>query len=673
MTSISKLMLTGLLAIAVVSPSMAQEQTAAKQTGESKKKTQGRVFSKVPLVRMWFSMDETAAMNYMSDLMGEYEVESSFVSGQLKAGRRIASAPPELQGMMVFMAKGLIPAAVQMQFQTVNDRADFKDKIFKVKTQLGAAAEMSGSGDHYQLDLDFSKGIPVFGANEEGDDETEPKMINFPGMDQVQNNPAALASMQQTIHFRLIDNVMWQGNMPEIMDFNFPTYDQLQPKQSARKYDVYGEFNIEEIPAYIKTMLFTAVNVTAKSKMQQRDDEDPINYAARRSNGDMWLELLRTIVYDVDKGRFSIQLAEEDKPIRVRLDLEARTESNFAKVGRNIGKVGTRFAAIRNRKAPLTLATNWGMPEQTRTLMSSTLALAQRDWQLQLAGNEKTLAAANRMGQLLTETIDAGRTDVAFQLTGDVLTGFSVVGGIRLEQADEFREALDQFVSNTAELDRVEHSEDADGNKYVTIGTGEVPIPGTDGVDFESVVNFTTYDSCLWFSFGGPSAQALLEDTIAFSKTNRQGESRLSPSFQFAFDLSEWMEGEDEAEGFNQYPRQVLVTAERKMNEGLAAMQSVLSGGEPNWPAETPQRSSFLEKALERGGDEIDLRIDVSEKGIDLDLDIGLGVANMLMARMLDAQGKIMDAMMNNKSGKFNIPNNGQGPPAEAAKVQELK
>ncbi|MFK7818618.1 MAG: hypothetical protein AB8G99_07860 [Planctomycetaceae bacterium] len=656
-----------LLAFGLLGPMQSFGQaTVTKPTTDTKKKPPARVFSKVPLVRMWFSMDETGVMNYMTDLMEEYEVESSFVSGQLRAGRRIASEPPELQGMMVFMAKGLIPAAVQMQFRTVKDRAEFKDAIFKVKTQLGAAAELSGSGDHYQLDLDFSKGIPVFGAGEEGDDETEPKMINFPGMDQIQNNPAALASMKQTMHFRLVENVMWQGNMPEIMDFKFPTYEQLQPRNSARKYDLYGEFNIEEIPAYIKTMLFSAVNVTAKSKMQQRDEEDPVDYAARRANGDMWLELLRTIVYDVDKGRFSVQLAKDDKPIQVRLDLEARTESNFAKVGRTIGNVGTRFAAIRNRKAPLTLATNWGMPGQVRSVLTSTLALAQRGWQSELAGNEKVLSAANRMGQLLTETIDAGRTDVTFQLTGDVLTGFAVVGGVRLEQADEFREALDQFVSNTSELKLVEHSTDSDGNKYVTIGTGEVPIPGTDGVEFESVLNFTTYDSCLWFSYGGPSAQALLEDTIAFAKTSRQSESRLSPSFQFVFDLSEWMKGEDEAEGFNQYPRQVLVTAERKMNEGLLAMQSVLSGGEPKWPEETPARSSFLEKALERGGDEIDLRIDVNEKGVDLDLDIGLGVANMLMARMLDAQGKIMDSMMNNKSGKFNIPNNRRGgPPAD--------
>ena len=122
------------------------------------------------------------------------------------------------------------------------------------------------------------------------------------------------------------------------------------------------------------------------------------------------------------------------------------------------------------------------------------------------------------------------------------------------------------------------------------------------------------------------------------------------------------MKGDEDVEGFNQYPRQAMTTLERKIDEGLGAMQGILSGGEPG---EVRDRGSFIEKALKRGGDEIDMRFNVTKSGIDLDLNIGLGVANMLMARMLDAQGQIMDAMMSNKSGTFNIPGaagSGKGP-----------
>lgn len=660
MRSFPRTCLAVTLAIVIAAPLAAQTNPDVKQTRKPAEKKKGaapvRVFSKTPLLRMWFSVDELGAANYMTDLMKEYEVDSSFLSGQLQMGKRMANAKPELQGMMVFMAKGLIPAAVSMQFRTVADEAEFKSMIFAVKTQMGRAAELSGSGDHYVLDLDFSQGIPVFGSDEK-DENGDPKMIAFPGMDQVKDNPAAMASLKQTMHFRLIDNVMWQGDMPEIMEFDFPTYEQLQPKERNRKYDAFGEFNIEEVPGYIKSVLFNAVNMTAKSKMQQRDEEDQLNYEARRANGDMWLELLRTVVYDVNKGRFSMQVADEDNPIRIRLDLEARSESNLAKVGKTIGSVGTRFGPIRNRTAPLTLATTWGMPEMARTMFASALALAQREWESEFANNEKMLTAANRMGEILNETLNASRADMVFQLTGDVLTGFAVVGGIRLESADDFREALGQFLSGTPDLDRVEHSEDADGRKYVSVGTGEVPIPGTDGSKFESALNFTTFDSCLWFSYGGPSAVALLEDTIAFAEKNRKNETRRASTFQFAFDLSEWMAGDDDVEGFNQYPRQTLITAERKIDEGLAMMQAMLSGQGREGDFDVPPRGSFIEKALKRGGDEIDLKLNVNKEGVELRLDIGLGVANMLMARMIDMQGKVMDAMMNNQSGTFNIPN----------------
>ena len=657
--------IAALLILATALPAIAQTKDAkdAKQSKKAEKKTPARVFAKTPLVRIWFKMDEAAAGNYMTDLMKEYEVESEFMTSQLNAGLKMASKEPDLQGMMVFMAKGLIPSAVQMTFRTVEDESEFKDMIFKVRTQMGAAATMSGSGDHYVLDLDFSQGIPVPGETDENGD---PKMIKFPGMDQLENTPGGLEGLRQSIHFRLIDNVMWQGDMPEIMDFKFPTYDQLQPKRSAAKYDVFGEFNIEEVPGYIKTLLFNAVNVAANSQLQQRDDEDQLVYDSRRANGDLWLELLRTVVYDVDKGRFSIQLADEEnkKPIRVRLDLDARSESNLAKVGRTISNTGTRFGAVRDRKAPLTVATTWGMPEQAKKLFSSALALAQREWQVTFADREEELTAADRMSELLNETLSAGRSDMLFQLTGNVLTGFAVVGGVRLENAAEFRDSLDQLISNSADLERVEHTEDDEGRKYVSIGTGEMPIPGTDGVPFDSSVNFTAYDSALWFSYGGPSAQALLEDTVAFAQENRRAETRRATTFQFAFDLSEWMEGDDDVEGFNQYPRQTLITAERQIDKGLAAMQVMFSGGNSDNLGEAPDRPSFIEKALKRGGDEIDLKLNVTKEGVDLDLDIGLGVANMLVARLIDAQGQIMDAMMKNTSGKFDIPGQQGAAPA---------
>jgi hypothetical protein len=667
-SALTRLSIAALLALATAMPAVAQTE-ATNDTKQAKKKAPGRVFAKTPLLRMWFKIDETAAANYMTDLMKEYEFESEFVTSSLNSGLKMASKEPDLQGMMVFMAKGLIPAAVQMTFRTVEDESEFKDMIFKVKTQMAGAAKMSGSGDHYVLDLDFSQGIPVPGETDENGD---PKMISFPGMDQLENTPGGLESLRQTIHFRLIDNVMWQGEMPEIMDFKFPTYDQLQPKRSVAGYDVFGEFNISEVPGYVKQILFSAVNVAANSQLQQRDDEDQLVYDSRRANGDMWLELLRTVVYDVDKGRFSVQLADEEagKPIRVRLDLDARSESNLAKVGRTISNTGTRFGAVRDRKAPMTLATTWGMPEQAKKLFLSALALAQREWQATFADREEELTAADRMSELLSDTLNAGRSDMLFQLTGNVLTGFAVVGGVRLENAAEFRDALDQLISNSADLERVEHTEDDEGRKYVSIGTGEVPIPGTDGVPFDSSVNFTAYDSALWFSYGGPSAQALLEDTIAFAEENRGAETRRATTFQFAFDLSEWMEGDDDVEGFNQYPRQTLITAERQIDKGLASMRVMLSGGNASdmENVEIPARPSFIEKALKRGGDEIDLKLKVTKEGVDLDLNIGLGIANMLVARMIDAQGQIMDAMMSNNSGKFDIPGQQSGPPAPMMK-----
>lgn len=648
------LLLTAVLIGTAVGPASAQD-TADTQPAQTtqKNKTQGRKFAKKPLLRAWFSIDEREVSEYFENLMKEYEFESPFLSGALKAGRQQEFSKPKLQGMMVFMAKGLIPAAVQMQFRTVKDEAEFKDVIFMVKSQLGQAATLSGSGDHYVLDLDFSQGIPVFGASDDDEGSTEPKLIQFPGQKEIRENPEVLAQLQQTIHFRLIDNVMWQGDMPEIMEFDFPTYDELQPTESQKRFDVYGEFNLEEVPAYIKGILFNAVNLTAKAQLQQRDDEEDLTYETRRANGDLWLELLRTIVYDIDKGRFSIQVARDDKPIRVRLDLDARNESSLAKVGRTISGVGTRFGAIRNRKAPLTIASSWGMPEQTKKLFRASLALAQREWRAELSEREDMLAAADRIGEVLSDTIEAGQADMVVQLTGDVITGFAIVGGVRLQEAERFRQSSIQLAQALHSAGSVEQSEDAAGRKYLSLGTGQAPIPGSED-KFDGSFHITTYDSCLWFSWGGPSSLALLEDTIAYAEEHRRDAAR-SEAFYLGFDLSEWLAGSDEVDGFNQYPRQALMAMEQKMDEGIDRIYAQLSGAGDDEFQPLPQRASFLEKALKRGGDEVDLRLVINKEGVNLKLDIGLGVANMFMARMIDFQGKVMDAMMNNESGAFGI------------------
>ena len=663
MTRKTNLVGVAILAIAVMASAVPTQAHATQaEPAGAKKQTQGRKFSKKPLLRMWFSLDERAAGQYMLDLMDEYGFESKFMAGQIQAQQRMAISKAELQGMMVFIAKGLIPSAVQMTFRTVEGEKEFKDAIFNVKKQMGSVAELSGSGDHYTLDMDFSGGIPIFGG-EEGEDG-EPQMMRFPGMDQIQDNPAAMANLKQTIHFRLIDNVMWQGNMPEIMDFTFPTYEQLQPRKNTQRYDVYGEVDLGEIPPFIKSVLLSTVNMTAQANLQQRDDEEQLSYDARRANGDLWLSLLQTVVNDIDKGRFSVQLARDDRPIQVRLDLQARSDSSMAKTGRLIGEVKTRFAAIVDRKAPMTVASSWGMPEQVQKVLAASMALGKRKWEAELQGNEAGLAAANRLGELLTETFEKGTADGVVQLSGDVLTGFAFVGGVQVEKPSECQAALDQLLSALGQS--ISHSEDGDGRKYLSINTGQLPIPGDQDEQFDSSTHLCVDGGCLWFSFGGPTAEALLEDTVIYASDNRRGEAARADTFRFKFDLGEWMKGDDETDGFSQYPRQTLLAAERQIDRGVDQLFGMLSGRGSEGLDNLPPRDSFIEKALKRGGDEVDLRLRVNRGGIDIDLNIGLGVANMLVARMVDFQGRILDAMMSNKSGNLAIPGRGAAPSASA-------
>jgi hypothetical protein len=629
---------------------------------------QKREFTDKPLLRAWFKLDEREVSDYMQAVLKDYEVESPLATA-IKRGAMDTSARPELQGMLVLLAKGLVPMPVQLQFVSVKDEKEFHRLILRAKNQLGSTATMSGNGDHYTMDLDFSKGIPMFGTA----DAEEPELFEFPGMAKLRNNPAMLARLKRTIHFRLIDNVMWQGEVPEIMEMNLPSFAELQPSENPDSFDVLAEFNLQDVPYYLKSLLFNTVNMATKTQLQQRDDEEQLKYDVRRANGDFWLELLRTVVYDVDKGKISIRFARDEKPIRIRLNLDARANSNLEKVGKLLDSGQSRVAAGRNRPAPMTISSTFGLPGQMKKLFVTSFALAKREFDTEYKDNQDAMSAVDELNVLVLKTIDAGQADLLLQMAGDVETGFALVGGIRIEDADDFRDGLDRLLSSLKETNRIERNVDEFGRHFVSLETGDLPVPGS-GTDeyFTSGMHFTAYDSCLWFAFGGPSAKELLTELIRYSEENRGSQRRSSEPFQFGFDLSQWLAGDDDADGFNQLPRQALLNAERKLDAAVARIFSKAGGAlevfdersgkqaerdgtiagdieldpDDRLLSGAPIRSSMLLKALKQGGDEVDLRIKLSGEGIDVDLDIGLGIANMLVARMADFQGRAMEMLM---------------------------
>ena len=650
-----------ILCLLVFGTGLALADDKPKETSTKKKKFQKREFAKKPLLRAWFRLDEREISEYVEQLMTDFEVKSPMTRAMKNAAKGATEAP-KLQGVMVLLAKGLVPLPVQMQFASVENEKEFHRLILRAKNQLGATAKISGNGDHYTMDLDFSQGIPMFG----GEDGDEAELYEFPGMDRIRDNPAIMEQLHRTIHFRLVDGIMWQGEVPEIMDMDLPTMAELQPPQNPNSFDVLAEFNLQDIPIYMKSLLFTSLNVAAKTQLQQRDNEDDISYDARRSNGDFWLELLRTAVYDIEKGKFVVRFAEGDRPIRIRLDLDARGNSNLEKVGKLVGGEKSRFASIRNRPAPMTLASTFGLPGQAKKVLLAAFALGQRELSDRYQNNDETVDAIDQLHGLIRDTIESGTGDGLLQMTGDVNTGFALIGGIRIEKPDQLRDGLDQLLSSLKETNRVERSVDEGGRRYVSLETGVVPVPGSDTETFTSSVHLTAYNSCLWFAYGGPSGKELLEESIVFTAESRsaggRGGVRSHEPLQFTFDLSQWLAGDDDddSNGFNQLPRKSLLNAERRFDAAISQMFSSKTfsqlegnGGETLsrddvdvFPNDGLERSSMLLKALEQGDGKVDLRVVVSSDGVDVEMDIGLGLANMLLARGIQFQGRAMEALM---------------------------
>lgn len=236
-------------------------------------------------------------------------------------------------GVLVYLRRGLIPAAEQIQYSEVASQDEFEKLVRAQKLQFGDSSVVEGSDDRFKLvhttvvrtditeqalgftESDGESGIQVkqVSASSTAAPTSEMSETDIPEGHQtsIMIGPFGVSSSSTdsngriveengrrfrdnsftvTTYYRYHDGFILSGNTAMLWDMNLPSTEVLRDQNNA---ELNGQLSFypDRIPTGFRQLGWDVLSAAAGSELQQHDDEPVAEYAWRRASGKALIEL----------------------------------------------------------------------------------------------------------------------------------------------------------------------------------------------------------------------------------------------------------------------------------------------------------------------------------------------------------------------------------------------
>lgn len=632
-----------------------------------------RTFGDKPVARIWHSKITAASgFGYMQKVAEELEIKQSpFMMIPPTAGNvggaamsSLAQKEEELKGMLVYLAKGLIPIPATVNFKRVKDEKQFRQLVMVQKSIYGDAAELIGKGTKYEVKVDFGKMAmnvpPSLGGDKSDDSEDGEKqgqtraIIAFSASTSTgDGEPMDLDDLPEMIStmstfYRFHDGIMFDSQAPELHKMKLPKLGDLTLDREENSLDLYADIDLSQVPQAYKDVFWNTIKAKANSFLQQYDEEPDEEYAVRRSSGEFSMALTKAAILDVDRVRMKLSFAKEKEPLKLDLVVDARKNSNLARQLGAVSRGVSGFDSLRRKESPMTIASAWQMPEKFRNMAKAMFEQGQLRLVEQLSTDADALLAVDDMFKALNETVSAGAADAIVKLGGDAQSGYALYGGLRVKGADALAKNLSTVLNGLPATPENEiHVTREDDREFLSFRIDELHLPGEENEQLPAQLHFTVANSCLWFSLGGTTSFDVLKTCLADYEEGRSDRSKPAAPFVLDLKLSDWLKsGEVEAKNeFSKLPMQTMQRFEEAVHRTFARQFRFSMPGMDSKQSPMEFRDSYLEKAIKDGKDELHVEVDTSPKTVRLNAEVGEGIIKFVVARILEVQGRAMENM----------------------------
>jgi hypothetical protein len=616
-------------------------------------------------VARFHGWSQSAVRAYVRRLHDDLQIGTNTLAAMERPEVRESTSTLEApaSGLLVYLAKGLIPSAEQVSYAEVADQSEFVKLVQAQKRQHNDGGVLEGSGDRYKLAVNRVVRIetPKTPASNDPIDETnevagpvrqvsakssggtdsqnsgkQQVTVTFglgangviaestvsPSAESGGTEPDAIETTASYTHwYRYHDGFMFISQSDALWEMSLPSAESLRKESDS---DLNGQiaFYPDRIPMGFRHLAWNAINTVTGTELQQRDGEPNDEYAMRRTSGDAGLALLQACIFDTQGISGSMRLAADDEPVRGELKIEARKNSNL---GKNLGELASahsRFAPVLNDDAAATLHVAVKLTEDWRKSMEAlrshllTGHCTDADAVLETAAREITNSVFSSADHLTLETL--------LKVGWTRESGAVIYGGIHVDEHPQLLDAILICLRDGASSDESYELMQRDDLQLL-----QIRVPADANPDFLRLTHLyiAHSNSCLWFALGGENSHAILARSLA--RVNESGGRQKTPLLTANIDLQRWMDyPQDDETGLTQLPQLYCQVIDSWVGE---------FGREPN-PHDPPGPSNVAFQAMQLGGSkDLSLVMNADQSGMLIQCQLGSALARSWLASFIVA------------------------------------
>lgn len=351
----------------------------------------------------------------------------------------------------------------------------------------------------------------------------------------------------QSIFAKIIGDYAFIGRSEAALDKDFSDPAQYTRRLSAT-YDVSATLNLRAIPKASRDLLLDFMRASTETQLQQRDDEPDAAFRVRRAGGMANQESLEMFLTQAEEATIGLNVSSEDKDAYAEIVITADPKSEYAKLLNELGTSRSQFSSLLSNPSSMTLSAALKVDKNGRNFLKELTSVAQGEvinGLVKPANPEDAKdSPITQLFESIQTSVTEGKLDMVVQVLGDPPGPFTLVGAVKISEAERFNAGLIDIIErlkDKSEFELVETKVAEHRGVILNRIQGKNVPEGANrifGKDHGLYVG--AGNNAIWFAIGAEEGLTTLKRSIDMVADAPVNDNPVTPA-QFVFHLSSWL------------------------------------------------------------------------------------------------------------------------------------
>lgn len=361
----------------------------------------------------------------------------------------------------------------------------------------------------------------------------------------------------RTLFAKIVGDYAFVGMSEAALNRDFSDPAQFTRRLSA-SYDIAVSLNVRAIPKSSRDLMLDFLRARNEADVQQRDNEPDAAFRVRKAASVSNMESLEMFIKQAEETIIGLNVSAEDKTAFAELIITADPKSEYAKLLNDLGAARSLFTSLLKGTPAMTGSASVKLDKPARSFLKELLTVAQerviKDLVKPASDGEEKNSPIGELFQSLQTSVTEGKLDFIVQFVGDPPGPFTLIGGVKVAEAERFGTGLLEIFDRLKGRDDLESVEIkvAEHKGVVLHRLQGKKIPDNANLIFgkDHGVYVGAGNGVLWFAIGAEDALPTLKDAITTVTDTPLDDNPVTPA-QFVLHLSSWLGIIEQSDGGN--------------------------------------------------------------------------------------------------------------------------